>query len=296
MTSARPRPSPRRRGVTARLRPPRRNWLATKAEATAMVPPSIPESRPRWALSSVTRARISRRAQPLARMTPNSRNRSDVLISIVLMIPTHPTATARLTIRKRKTSSSSMIRPKFMLNSEVLRVGGLDQEARDRRLLDAEQVSGRGDIRDDGHVQDDRAGFIQAHDGERPVANPESVSHLPLPAIGSGVFLGDLGANDDVPLAPVGGRQEAPAAAIPGQQVILEDPVLQLRVLDEVLALDDGRVKKPLDSLLVRPGEQVRGRPGEQTTALNRRGDLPDLRGDHAYVGDLPDRVDQFGR
>ena len=52
---------------------------------------------------------------------------------------------------------------------------GSTRKRRDRPLLDAEQVSGRADVHDDRHVQDDRAGFVQAHDGERPVADPESV-------------------------------------------------------------------------------------------------------------------------
>ena len=42
--------------------------------------------------------------QPLVRSTPNSTNRSVVLMSIVLMIPTIPTASARLTVISKNVS------------------------------------------------------------------------------------------------------------------------------------------------------------------------------------------------
>ena len=61
--------------------------MTASTPAVARPAPSSPESRPSSALSVVTRASTFRRVQPLVRITPNSTNRSVVLISIVLAMP-----------------------------------------------------------------------------------------------------------------------------------------------------------------------------------------------------------------
>ena len=67
------------------------NWLATAVPSNARTQPTTPDEQPEvGALERHQASGCSPCDQPLVRSTPNSTNRSVVLISIVLMIPTIP--------------------------------------------------------------------------------------------------------------------------------------------------------------------------------------------------------------
>ena len=166
--------------------------------------------------------------QPLVRSTPNSTNRSVVLISIVLTIPTIPTVSARLTVISKNVSIWPISELKLAWASFMLRaskpgwafsiaaasavvacgVVSLDVDAGDRVLGLVQHGPRRLDVHDDDDVQDHRAGLIDADDLERLAADPQGVADLLGVALGVGMLAGDLPADHDIRLASVAGLEE----------------------------------------------------------------------------------------
>ena len=93
------------------------------------------------------------------------------------------------------------------------------------------RAAGRVDVHHERHVDQDRAGLVDADhlNGFVPIA--DRLADLLRLAVGVGVVAGDLGADQDVGLAHVGRVQEPPAAALRREQDLLEDSALEMQVL-----------------------------------------------------------------
>ena len=159
-------------------------------------------------------------------------------------------------------------------------------EGGDGPVRHPEQPPRHADVHDDRHVGDERPRLVQADDGEVVVADPDRLADPLRRAIGIRVVAGDPRADHDAVSTDVAQVEEAPPAALLGEDRRCEHRTLELEVLGEVLPLDEGHGGRTPQPRLARPGQQA-DRDGTQTApAVDRRGDLPDLGGDDAHARD----------
>ena len=118
----------------------------------------------------------------------------------------------------------------------------LDVKGRDALLVDVEQRPGGLDLHDDGGVDQERAGLVEADHVEFLAADQDRVAHFLGRAVGVGVVAGDLGADQDVGLADVVHREKPPAAFLRRKQSLLEDAAFQMQVLGKLLPFDQDRL------------------------------------------------------